>query len=499
MKRLILLLMLAACAAAWAQDAIQLGGETKRINMISAERGVILQETSDGIIALVPDTKKKVMCPVTEKGDWHLGLWGFDGKPIKEVVAPRKEAGECFSRIVDDKLYVLYPSGPGMMRLVVNPKTLEIISKGEINGVSVYVNSDAEREVDAMFKIATTTECAVSASPNGDFYVIANRHSITKMIALLDETFEPLWVRKDLVDVSSFVRVDNEGVVYMIHALADAKSHASRIKFLRLDVEDETEKVIDLPYELRDLSLLNVIDGRIVALGLVATDLASNQTEKRRTCDRLIGMVYDFNKKTFSKDIQNISSDALNVFGNLGTGKTNPIGKADMLSITLGQPTSYGGVGILQRGWGKEEYNRDFGITYYSYVVSGQVMVSVGVDGTIKWQRPFRQYMEEKNFREQSRTLPLLITEGEDSYFIIPQERISKTGYDIASPIPANKIPGRAFYTAIFRVDASGNVTVKSAPKSSQNLLDSPIRTKDGRYLSFYSSPNKGGFAYFQL
>lgn len=495
MKRLIFLMMLAVCTAAWSQSPIEFGEKTKRINMASAEKGDILMETSDGIIALVPDTRN-ILGVVSEKGDWHLGLWGFDGNPIKEVVVPRKEAGKCFSRIVDDKLYVLYPSGSAMMRLVVNPKTLEIISKGGLEGIHVYVNSDVEREVNARFKIATTSEYAVSASPNGDFYVIANRHFNNRMIALLDETFELLWVKSDL-DYSDAVRVDNEGNVYQILARVDSERQTSQIKFMRMDVDNETEEVVGLPFELYDISLLNVIDGRIVALGLVCSDQGKRR-EKYRTCDRVVGLTYDFDKRQFNSDIQNISSDALNVLGNISTKKTNKAGKADMLSLTQSQPTSYGGVCLMQRGWGKEVRNVNTGVSSYSYIVCGQVMVSVDADGKIRWQRPFRQFMEEP-FRDQCRTIPLLIVEEDNTYLVIPQEKISKNGYDIKNPIHTTVLPRNSFYLAIFRVDASGNVTVKSNGKKDQELLDAAVKTKGERYVCFYSSTGKGGFAYLQL
>lgn len=481
MKKLSLFFAMMMAVVVWAQmPTIQFGETSKDLNHASMFHANVIAQTDEGVLAVVPHTRT-IMKNSVISGRYFLRMIGKSGQTLREVVLPGTEKTQVFGEIIpleftatlaDGKAYLAYLVDGKLLRTVIDPATMQVISSDPM----------ADIEVSDIMHLSR------SYSPNRDFIAMTVASQNYAQVLLLDETLQPLWVKS--TNILGWVYADNQGNVYL--ASTNVNDNGTRLSLNMHTADGQlVEESATFPQAM-DVKFLNADNGVVVAMGVVACDVQSDK-DRFVTFDRIAGIAYDFTSRQAKINLENITSDELNVFANLSTKKPNKVGKADGLTVRRTLVTSFGGVALIDRCWSVTHH--DGSMTYTDHYSQGTLVMAVDKEGRILWHRPFRIFIKENPSNRMTST-PQLFEQGDNIYFL----RVDTYGipsYDITNPAKRFNPGAKHSKHSLYCIDRQGNVT--------KNLLNldgctfcTPIRTSPTSFFLF-QGVYRGGFATIQF
>ncbi|MCQ2300094.1 MAG: hypothetical protein MJZ81_08230 [Bacteroidales bacterium] len=483
MKKLSLFFAMMMAVAVWAQmPYVQFRETSKDLNYASMNNAVVLAKTSEGVLAVVPGTRTFMKnCVIS--GHYFLRMIDNNGNTLREVMLPGTEDTKVFGAIlplritgtfVDGKAYLAYLNDGKLMRTVIDPATMQVLSSEPMPEVTneglVYL--------------------LCSYSPSRDFVAMAVASKNGDHLMLLDETLMPLWVKNpNMID---WIRVDDQGNLYQATDKVDESGTHIRMTMHGADGHVAQESAT-FPQAMK-VRYLNADNGVVVAMGVVACDEQSKK-DKYVTYDRIAGIAYDFSSRQAKISIENITSDELNVFAGAPTKKPNKVGRADGLVVHRSLGTSFGGVAVVDRCWSVTTRDASTGMTTTDYYNLGTLVMAVDKNARILWHLPFRNYTKEA-LDDQMFSRAQLFEQGENIYFLHVESDCLPV-YDVSNPSarfnPAIKHGKHGLYC----IDRQGNVT-KSALKLDGCTFGSPFRTSSSSLILFQGL-TRGGFADIQF
>lgn len=484
MKKIFLLLALMTAVTVWAQmPSVTFGKTSKDLNYASMNSSQVVAETGEGLLVVVPGTRAMILGATTTNDHIYLRMMDRDGKTLREVLLPGTEKNTVFgislpspvaATLVDGRAYLAYRSHGKLLRTVVDPATMEVLSSGEVTDVNVG----------EMIHMTRTY------SPNREYVAMEVASTNSSQLILLDETLQPLWVKNG--GTYGWLRPDNQGNVYVGGTKVDQKGTHLTLTMHRTDGQIVEEKV-DLP-QMVDVQFLNADNGVMVAMGLVACD-EQNKKDRYTTFDRIAGFAFDFESRQAKVSMDNFTSDELNNFANLSTKKPNKVGKADCLRVHRTLATTFGGVAVVDRTWQVTTRDMKTGATYTDYYNMGTLVMAVDKEGRILWHVPFRNYTKE-GLDEQVFSKAQLF-EHDGKVFFLHVEPSLAPQYDIAKP--ASRFdPGKTHNKhGLYCIDAQGRVE-KCALKLDGCTFGVPFRTSANSYVLFQGRSH-GGLATVQF
>lgn len=478
MKRLsILALLVALTAAAMAQVTMPnytVGDFNKDYSIQKADHTKMLYSGNGEYIIAAQNVKVKMLS--MELRDIEVIATDQNLKTKRSVSLPTDKA----FHLVDAK----YVDGNVNLLLSCYQEDVAFVYyRAVVNAQTMKVTTQPVEVVRLPAKAKDNTLDWSAWSANQDFFglvllnLVHGTNEYTVKEVLMDEAFNVLWNKIYDLNALQDMMVTNEGEMVTI-GLSKGNGPVN-IVMNYLDVEDEKTFVYRSDNtSLHSISLLNMVNGNIVACGNVESD----KSNKRNTYyDAIYGFAYNIKSEEGGMKVQKLNDDELNILGNRSIKKPNKFGYADAFAFGAKTTTSYGGAAVFNRNYSVTTRQSN-GMTFTDYFIVGSVTFGVDTTGRIVWHKPFRTEFvdgEQHYFGHL-----YMLTENDVVYLLQEEAAKAPATYDLNVAVKRFSLITNAHAIATYGIDRQGNVTkglLKMPDKGA--MMGNLNRVGDGKYL----------------